>query len=57
MQTENSIKKNINSFFSTLGKKKVDSIFCDFFFYELEIPSLLLENDETTIDTLNKPIQ
>lgn len=57
MQTKNSIKKSIKTFYSNLGVKKVDSFISDLFFYELKVPSTLLDKDEITIETQNRPIQ
>lgn len=56
MQSENKVKNTIKNFYSNLGLKQIDSYICNTLFYEIEVPSILLEKSQETIDTLNKPI-
>lgn len=57
MQSKNKIKSSLKNLYSHLGEKNTNSIVCGFCFYKIKVPPLLLEKDETSIDTQNSSIQ
>lgn len=54
MQSENRIKESLKNFYSDLGTKKIGQQVSPFFFYNIEVPAILLDKSDKTIDTSDK---
>lgn len=56
MQSKNKLKDNLKNYYSNLGAKKLGHQISLAFFYDIKIPSILLEKSGETISSQNSTI-